>query len=111
MDVAIESKNEIVIITVTGSIDSNTAAEFSSQIMDKISNAQNVLLDLSNVDFVSSAGLRVLLMIYRQIKAKNGKVVIAGVSEDIKDVMAMTGFIHFFELADSTASAQNLFNV
>lgn len=105
MDVKISSTDKIVTISVEGSIDSNTAGDLQAQIMEKVVESQNVLLDFSKVDFVSSAGLRVLLMIYRQIKSKNGKVVLVGVSEEIYDVMSMTGFVNFFEITDTIENA------
>lgn len=105
MEVKISNTDKIVTIAVEGSIDSNTAGDLQSQIMDKVVESQNVLLDFSKVDFVSSAGLRVLLMIYRQIKSKNGKVVLVGVSEEIHDVMSMTGFVNFFEITDTIENA------
>ena len=77
--------------------------------MEKVSETNNVLLDHTKVDYVSSAGLRVLLMIYRQIKSKNGKVILVGVSEEIRDVMSMTGFINFFEIADNIDNALKIF--
>lgn len=105
MDLKISTKENIVTISIQGSIDSNTAGNLQSQIMDKVAVTNNVLLDLTRVDFVSSAGLRVLLMIYRQIKSKNGKVILVGVSEEIYDVMSMTGFVNFFEITDTVENA------
>lgn len=109
MNVNINTNGNIVIISIEGSIDSKTAGELQSQIMGKVSESDNVLLNLTEVDFVSSAGLRVLLMIYRQIKSKNGKVILVGVSQEITDVMSMTGFINFFEITDTIDNALNLF--
>ena len=109
MEVCINTSENIVIITVEGSIDSKTAGHLQSQILGKVSETNNVLLDLYKVDFVSSAGLRVLLLIYRQIKSKNGKVILVGVSDEIRDVMAMTGFINFFSITDTIDNALNSF--
>jgi len=109
MNVNIKTDGNIVIISIEGSIDSKTAGDLQSQIMEKVSETNNVLLDLTKVDYVSSAGLRVLLMIYRQIKSKNGKVILVGVSEEIRDVMSMTGFINFFEISDNIDNALKIF--
>lgn len=79
------------------------------QIMGKVSETDKVILSLSKVDFVSSAGLRLLLMVYRQIKLKNGKVILVGVSEEIQDVMSMTGFINFFSISNTIDEALILF--
>lgn len=110
MNVIVSNENSIVLITISGSIDSKTTADLQSKIMESITDATKVILDMTKVDFVSSAGLRVLLMVYRYIKSQNGKVVLVGVSEEIQDVMEMTGFINFFEMTDTSVNAQKLFN-
>ena len=109
MNVIIKTKKNVVIITIEGSIDSKTAGYLQSQIMETVAKPKNVLLDLSGVGYISSAGLRILLMIYRHINSKNGKVILVGVSSEIKDVMSMTGFINFFEISDSLQNALNSF--
>ncbi|HOZ29680.1 MAG: STAS domain-containing protein [Bacteroidales bacterium] len=109
MDVRIKMEESLIVVIVEGSIDSNTSGELQTKIMGKISESNNVILDLSKVDFISSAGLRVLLMVYRQIKVKNGKVVLVGISEEIKDVMTMTGFINYFEMTETIEEANKLF--
>jgi anti-sigma B factor antagonist len=109
MDVNIISKNDIVIITISGSIDSKTAGDLQSQIMGKVSETKKMIMDLTAVDYLSSAGLRILLMVYRQLKANDGKVVLTGVSEEIRDIMAMTGFINFFIISNTTEEAETHF--
>jgi anti-sigma B factor antagonist len=101
MNVSIKESGAVYIVEVEGSIDSKTAPELQQSVLDVVTKAQHVVLDLSKVSFVSSAGLRVLLMVYRQLKAKDGKVVLVGLSAEIKEVMFMTGFINFFEIYDT----------
>lgn len=96
MKVAENIIESIAVIEVEGNIDSKTAPEFEKAALASIKNQGQVIIDLSKVEFLSSAGLRVLLMIYRQIKVQNGKVVLVGVSEEIQEVMSNTGFINFF---------------
>jgi len=105
MNITIKSLGGVTVVTVDGSIDSKTAPELQQKILEATAGTNMMVIDLSAVSFVSSAGLRVLLMVYRQVKAKDGKVILAGVSEEIKDVMSMTGFITFFELAETEAEA------
>lgn len=109
MNVEISFNSNVIIFKIEGSIDSKTAGDLQLQIMDKVTKTDNVILSLSNVDFVSSAGLRLLLMVYRQIKLKNGQVILVGVSEEIKDVMSMTGFINFFNISNTIDDALILF--
>ncbi len=107
MKVTIENIGASVIAAIEGSIDSKTAPDLQSSILPVINESNKVILDMTKVEFVSSAGLRVLLMVYRQLKTRDGKVVLVGVSDDIKDVMHMTGFITFFEIVPTLEEALN----
>lgn len=109
MNVSVKSEGEVSVITIAGSIDSNTAPALQQQVMAATSETNKVIMDLSNVSFVSSAGLRVLLMVYRLVKSKSGKVILVGVSEEIEGVMSMTGFINFFVLTATLQEALNKF--
>lgn len=109
MNVTLHTTNNILILTIEGSIDSKTAGDLQNQIMDSVADAKNIIMDLSAVEFLSSAGLRILLMVYRQLKARNGKIILVGVSEDIRDVMEMTGFINFFEIHQTLEQAHAQF--
>jgi anti-sigma B factor antagonist len=91
------------VVTVEGSIDSKTAGEFERTALTAIQGQREAIIDLTKVDFLSSAGLRVLLVVYRQLKVKNGRVVLVGTSEEIRDVMSDTGFLAFFSTVDTLA--------
>lgn len=101
MNVSINTQNDILIIIVEGNVDSKTAPELQQKIVEVTHDSKKVIIDMTKVEFVSSAGLRVLLMVYRQIKTNNGIVVLVGVSEEIKEVMSMTGFINFFKIFEN----------
>ncbi|GAA4465382.1 anti-sigma factor antagonist [Nibrella saemangeumensis] len=101
MEVTVKSEEGITVIEAAGNIDSKTAPEFQNSAVSAAEGKDKIIIDLTKVEFLSSAGLRVLLMIYRQIKANNGQVVLVGTSEDIQDVMANTGFLNFFILAEN----------
>jgi anti-sigma B factor antagonist len=105
MKVAITDLEEISVVEVSGDIDSKTAPEFERNAKVATEKSQRIAIDLTAVEFMSSAGLRVLLMVYRNIKSQNGKVVLVGVSEDIQDVMSTTGFINFFTIVEKQDEA------
>ncbi|MDI6403065.1 STAS domain-containing protein [Balneolaceae bacterium ANBcel3] len=100
-----QKKGDVTILELEGSIDSKTAGEIQNKIMDIVLNSQKLILVFSKVTFVSSAGLRLLLMIYRQVTSKKGKVVLVDVSEEIRDIMEMTGFINFFSISKTVDEA------
>ncbi len=105
MNITFKKSGDVEIAEIEGSIDSKTAPELQQSILDVIKSTSKIILDLTKVGFVSSAGLRVLLMVYRQLKGKDGKILLVGVSEEIRDVMFMTGFISFFEIDKSIDEA------
>ena len=101
MEVVIKSVKGVTVMELSGSLDGKTAPEVQKQVLAGAEGQNRVILDMTAVSFVSSAGLRILLLLYRQLKAKGGKIVLVGTSEEIKDVMSNTGLINFFLIADS----------
>ena len=101
MDINTRSINDIIIVELEGSIDSATAPNVQTEVLAVTDTMLKVILDMNKVVFLSSAGLRMLLLLYRKIKERNGSISLAGLSEEIKDVMYNTGFIKFFLISDS----------
>ncbi|MCM8756505.1 MAG: STAS domain-containing protein [Candidatus Omnitrophica bacterium] len=98
MEIEIEKKERFTIVRLIGNLDSNTSPQAQAKILPLASNQCYLALDMSRCNYVSSAGLRVLLMLAKQFKAQGGRLGLVGVCEEIKDVMEMTGFINFFEM-------------
>jgi anti-sigma B factor antagonist len=96
MNIQTKTVTGVIVIKLAGDIDANTAPTVQSQVSPYVQPDGKILLDLSQVAYMSSAGLRVLLSLYRQTTAKNGKLVLVGLSEDIEDTMSVTGFLEFF---------------
>ena len=99
MKITTDKQKECAVVRLEGNIDGQTAPVVQSEILPMIASHPNIMLDVSKVGYMSSAGLRVLLLLYRQVAAKNGKAVIVGLSDAIKETMEMTGFLDFFTLA------------
>src|SRR6476661_6412976 len=97
--VSVKQQDNVTTIELEGSIDGKTAPQFREEIRPALDSANRAILDLTKVGYLSSAGLRLLLLVYREFTAKQGKLVLAGVSSDIQAVMSHTGFIAFFTLA------------
>ncbi|MBL8131643.1 MAG: STAS domain-containing protein [Anaerolineae bacterium] len=90
------------IAAVVGDVDGATAPELQEAVLAAAGPGCRLLLDMSQVAYMSSAGLRVMLLLYRQISANAGsKVVLVGLPEDVQETMAATGFLKFFTIADT----------
>ncbi len=110
MDIHIETVRGVAVVTLSGQIDSNTAAAFQDEVLPLARPGQKILLDMSGVTYMSSAGLRVLLLLYRQISESQGQVVLAGLRDEIKDIMSMTGFLDFFTMFEDRGDALQYFD-
>jgi anti-sigma B factor antagonist len=91
----------INVVELSGELDANTSPAAQQQIMPLATSGARILLDMSGVTFMSSAGLRLLLSTYRQVTALGGVVALAGLSDELKDTMSMTGFLAFFTVHDT----------
>jgi len=107
MNVAISEENGIGTARLEGSLDRKTAPEVREQLRPFLAVNPKLILDLTKVDYLSSAGLRLLLLLYRELAGRKGKLVLVGVSEDIRTVMSHTGFLNLFTLANSETDAQH----
>lgn len=105
MNVQTHQEDGIEFVELEGSLDGKTAPELREQLRPILARAQRLILDMSRVDYLSSAGLRLLLLTYREVNAAHGKVVLLGVSREIQTVMSHTGFLSFFTLAESREQA------
>jgi anti-sigma B factor antagonist len=96
-------------VELEGSIDGNTSPQIHEELSATLQQVQKLIIDMSRVDYLSSAGLRLLLLLYREVTARNGKLVLLRVSPEIRTVMSHTGFLNFFTLAESQSEALHAF--
>jgi anti-sigma B factor antagonist len=103
--VGVEQRDGFSLVTVSGAIDGKTAPQVQEQLRPVFDGSGNVVMDMSGVDYMSSAGLRLLLLIYRDFTARRRRLVLAGIAPEIKNVMQHTGFLGFFTVADDVEAA------
>jgi anti-sigma B factor antagonist len=108
MSIESMSQDNVTIVFLEGSIDGKTAPVVRDELRPILAKAEDVVLDMSKVDYLSSAGLRLLLVIYREFAATNKKLVLAGLSREVEEVMSYTGFLTFFQLAPTNTQALQL---
>lgn len=105
MDLNILTEGAIKIIEIEGKLDSASAQDAEDKVRDVLLPECRILLDMRSCSFVSSAGLRALLMVAKRIKTVGGAGVMCGVSLEIREVMEMTGFEDLFAMYDSMDDA------
>jgi anti-sigma B factor antagonist len=107
VEIKIRQDGAVAVAVVSGEIDSKTAGAAQAELMPLIETSRKTVLDLTQVTFMSSAGLRMLLLLYRQATAREGQVALLGLSDEIRDTMSMTGFLTFFRVADTLEAAKS----
>ena len=90
-----------------GDLDGSSAAKAREEIIAHIQADSKLVFDMRQCEYISSAGLRVLLIVAKKLKSKGGKGVLAGLVEEVKDVMEITGFDHMLNSYDSIDKAIN----
>ena len=91
MNINIEKANDATVIKIDGRLDTTTAPELEKAINNEGDALENLVLDFKGVDYISSAGLRVLLTAQKKMNAQ-GHMELINVNEAVMDIFEMTGF-------------------
>ncbi|MDD3978369.1 MAG: STAS domain-containing protein, partial [Methanomicrobium sp.] len=91
-----------------GRIDAITAPEFEKSMSELISKGENnLIINFSGLEYISSAGLRSILATAKRIKAEGGKILFAGLQGPVEEVFKISGFYSIFNIFDSETAALN----
>jgi anti-anti-sigma factor len=106
MEIQVTDHKSVSVVAVTGRVDGSTAGEFEA-VLTGLTDASvyNIILDMSEVDFVSSAGLRVLVNTRKIVNATGGRLVLAGPSEQVVETLDIAGLDVLFESFDDREMA------
>jgi anti-anti-sigma factor len=98
MNTTIEEIDGKYLATLNGEMDTTAALE-AEEVLKPLyqSNGKDVIIDCTNLEYIASSGLRILLSILKGAKASGSKVVMRGVNDDIMNVFKLTGFISIFD--------------
>ncbi|MFA5117517.1 MAG: STAS domain-containing protein [Candidatus Omnitrophota bacterium] len=105
MEIKTTTQEGATIIKISGSLDGNTVNDAQEKILPILTSKMSMLIDLKDCGYISSAGLRLLLMAAKQLSTQGGVLLLSGLCDEIKDVMEMTGFSNFFRTFDSIPAA------
>ena len=98
MTIEIKKMGTEAVIEVAGRLDTTTAPVLDKTISENISKNTNLTLDLKGLEYISSAGLRVLLSAQKRMQT-SGSMKLRNVCEEVMDVFEMTGFADILEFA------------
>ncbi len=98
MTITKQYDNSTLTMMIEGRIDTQTAPDLQKDVEESIADVTDLVLDFSNVSYISSAGLRSVLTAQNRMDEKGGTMVIRGAAKNIKNVFQVTGFDSFLTL-------------
>ncbi len=109
MNISIDKQNDLSVVVPEGRLDAVGAPELETCGKKLVQEgARRVLLDMGKVVYISSAGLRTLLVLVKTMKAAGGKMVLCGLAPAVHEVMELSGFLSILTVAPDRAGAGNL---
>ena len=99
MVATIQENDNQYVATLKGELDTSAAVE-AEQVLKPLykSDGRDIVIDCTDLEYIASSGLRILISILKGAKANGSKVIIRNMYDDIKNVFRLTGFINLFEI-------------
>ena len=110
MEIIEENQSGINIFKLNGRLDSNTSQGFEKKIFQAIDDgSKSMLIDFKDLEYISIAGLRVILKATKALKREEGKMMLCDMQDYVKEVFEITGFDSFLQIVGSMDDALQSF--
>ena len=105
----LETTDHIQQLTLVGRLDSATYVSMEKTVNGLFQNAgDRVLFDFSSLSYISSAGLRLILVAAKRARQVGGRLILCGLSPTVRDVFEISGFLKIMETVESKAEAERI---
>jgi anti-sigma B factor antagonist len=106
MTITTEEQDGVIILSLQGRLDTNTSEEVQKVVMNQLDQGNATLVfNLEELEYISSAGLRVLLMALKKVAGASGKLGLYGLKPYISEIFEIAGFEALFEIFDTKEAA------
>lgn len=112
MNVIAEPKNGVLVVSLQGRLDSRTTGDFERAVMAHVTGPEGVhrvVMNLAGLDYISSIGLRVILVLAKKLSGLEGKLVLCDLKAHVLEVFTTSGFNQIIPITDSEADALKRF--
>jgi anti-anti-sigma factor len=109
MEITQKEENGIVMISIEGRLDADSSPQAEKVVKEALEGqATRVLFNLDKLEYLSSAGLRVLLSAAKEMRRRDGKIVLCSLNEFVKEIFEVSGFQSLIPIADSLESGMEV---
>lgn len=106
MDVSIEAREDVRIVRIGGRLDGTTMQELESRFLELANGGcSKFVFDLTELAYISSAGLRVMLLAVKKTKAAGGKLALHGLNDNVNEIFRISGFLAIFSVFGTAEEA------
>lgn len=106
MDITMKEAEGHAHLSFAGRLDATSAPEAEEQLKKCLDDGNNkLLIDMKGLDYISSAGLRVLLVVAKRLRQSNGKIALCQMVDSVKEVFDISGFSSIFNIFDTESEA------
>ena len=107
MQVDVKKESNTLLISIKGRLDSNTCVDFGETVEKYLDGEiRNAIFDLHGVEYIASAGLRILLKIYKTLNQEGGEAVVSTMPDFVRQVFEIAGFDTVFKSFDCLDDAR-----
>jgi len=105
VEIGEKQQGKVSVLMPVGRLDNETSPAFQVKLLYAVAAGGAVLVDLSRVEYVSSAGLRAFMMASKRSKALNGRIAVAALAPMVKEIFSISRFSLIVEVFDTVAAA------
>jgi len=106
MSLTTEKSGDTLVVSAAGQINSANAAAIETELLGWVEQGEHLcVLDLSQLDYISSAGLRVVLMLAKRLKQNAGRLILCSLQPQVREVFDISGFLSILTVVDSRSVA------
>jgi anti-sigma B factor antagonist len=110
MQVDQSRKDKVLVVSLSGRFDAQSAGEVETSLANAVQKGNiNILVDMQGVEYISSAGLRVLLATAKKISGQQGKLILCALKPYVQEVFEVAGFNTIFEITKDSETALTAF--
>ena len=98
MQINKNEENDKIVIKLEGRLDKLSSPTLEEEIKPEVEKKKNIVFDLKDLQYISSAGLRILLATEKKVKENGNTMNIINVNNDVMDILTVTGFIYILDI-------------
>lgn len=108
-DAKLQMDGDVAILKVSGQIDAHVAPQFNKHLTEVVGKSKKVVLEVSGLEYVATAGLGVMMASFNDVKSAGGDLILAGMSDKIRKVFDTMGFSKVLKIVSSVDEAKKSF--